>query len=140
MEETKELTIILPAYLEEENLRLLLPRIKSVASELTESFEIIVVDTETSMDGTSETCKENGIVYVNRTGGNTYGAAIRTGIANSKGDKIIFMDADGSHHPEFIKNLYAEKDNNDLVIASRYIEGGHTENSFVLILIYKIRS
>ncbi|MBK26557.1 MAG: glycosyl transferase family 2 [Halobacteriovorax sp.] len=135
---SKELSIIMPAYLEEENLRLLLPRVKAVAAELTSSFEIIIVDTEKPMDGTAEACKENDVLYFNRTGGNTYGAAIRTGIAKSQGQKIIFMDADGSHHPEFIKNLYAEKDSNDIVIASRYIEGGHTENSFILVLMSKI--
>ncbi|MCO4795468.1 MAG: glycosyltransferase [Bacteriovoracaceae bacterium] len=134
----KELSIIMPAYLEEENLRLLLPRVKAVAAELTPSFEIIIVDTEKAMDGTPEACKENDVLYFNRTGGNTYGAAIRTGIAKAQGQKIIFMDADGSHHPEFIKELYAEKDTNDIVIASRYIEGGHTENSFLLVLMSKI--
>lgn len=138
MNEKIELSIVLPAYLEEENLRLLLPRVKSIAEEITNSFEIIIVDTERPMDGTPEACQKNNVVYVNRTGGNTYGAAIRTGISKSNGDKIIFMDADGSHHPEFIKELYAEKDQNDLVIASRYIEGGHTENSFILILMSKI--
>lgn len=138
MNEEIKLSILLPAYLEEENLRILLPRIKAIASELTDKFEIIIIDTEKPMDGTSEACKENGVLYVNRTGGNTYGAAIRTGISKSRGEKVIFMDADGSHHPEFIKKLYAEKDQYELVIASRYIEGGHTENSTILVLMSKI--
>ena len=47
------------------------------------------------------------------------------------------MDADGSHYPEFIKKLWAEKDQNEIVIASRYIEGGHTENSAALVLMSK---
>ncbi|MCO4754004.1 MAG: glycosyltransferase [Bacteriovoracaceae bacterium] len=138
MKLTKDLSIIMPAYLEEENLRLLLPRIKSVVSELTQNFEIIVVDTEKAMDGTPQACEETSVVYVNRTGGNTYGAAIRTGISNAQGKNIIFMDADGSHYPEFIKKLYAERESYDVVIASRYIEGGHTENSAVLVLMSKI--
>jgi len=138
MSEKIDLSIILPAYLEEENLRLLLPRIINVCTQLAPSFEVIVVDTEKPMDGTSIACQEAGITYVNRTGGNTYGAAIRTGIAKSSGEKIIFMDADGSHHPEFIKKLYSQKDSHDIVIASRYIKGGNTENSKVLILMSRI--
>ncbi|CBW25296.1 putative glycosyl transferase protein [Halobacteriovorax marinus SJ] len=138
MELTKDLSVILPAYLEEENLRLLLPRITKVCSEITSSYEVIVVDTEASMDGTPNACAESKVEYFNRTGGNTYGAAIRTGISMANGKKIIFMDADGSHHPEFIKKLYHEKDGSDVIIASRYMEGGHTENSPILILMSKI--
>jgi len=138
MELTKNLSIVLPAYLEEENLRLLLPRINKVCSEITNTYEILVIDTEKAMDGTPNACNENGASYINRTGGNTYGAAIRTGVKSASGKKIIFMDADGSHHPEFIKSLYSEKDTSDVVIASRYMEGGHTENSPLLILMSKI--
>lgn len=133
-----ELSIILPAYLEEENLRLLLPRVNNVASSICQSFEVLIIDTEKAMDGTEQACLENNVQYINRTGGNSYGAAIRTGISQARGKKIIFMDADGSHHPEFIKELWSEKDNHDLVIASRYVEGGITENSKILILMSKI--
>jgi dolichol-phosphate mannosyltransferase len=133
-----ELSVILPAYLEEENLRILLPRVKKVLDQLTPENEVIVVDTEKPMDGTKEACVEAGAIYINRTGSNTYGSAIRSGVEKAQGKSIIFMDADGSHYPEFIKKLWAERENNDIVIASRYIEGGHTENSAVLVLMSKI--
>lgn len=133
-----QLSVIMPAYLEEENLRILLPRVKNVLAELTPKSEIIVVDTQKSMDGTPKACKENGVTYINRTGSNTYGSAIRSGIATAQGESVLFMDADGSHYPDFIKELWAERESNDIVIASRYIEGGHTENSAVLVLMSKI--
>ncbi len=133
-----QLSVIMPAYLEEENLRILLPRVKKVLAELTSESEIIVVDTEKPMDGTPEACKEVGVTYINRVGSNTYGSAIRSGIAKAQGESIIFMDADGSHYPDFIKELWAERESNDIVIASRYIEGGHTENSTALVLMSKI--
>lgn len=128
MQLSKDLSVIMPAYLEEENLRILLPRVKNVLNKITENHEIIVVDTATPMDGSPEACRELGITYINRTGGNTYGAAIRTGIEKASGKSIIFMDADGSHYPEFINRLWENKEGNDIVIASRYIDGGHTEN------------
>lgn len=133
-----QLSVIMPAYLEEENLRILLPRVKKVLSELTTESEIIVVDTEKPMDGTPEACKEAEVTYINRSGSNTYGSAIRSGISKARGQSIIFMDADGSHYPAFIKELWAERENYDIVIASRYIEGGHTENSAALVLMSKI--
>ena len=48
------------------------------------------------------------------------------------------MDADGSHYPEFIKKLYDNRTGSNIVIASRYTDGGHTENSGVLVLMSKI--
>ena len=130
-----DLTVVLPSYLEEENLRLLLPRIKEHCQHLTPSFEILVVDTMTPMDGTEEVCKEIGVNYLNREGGNTYGDAVRTGISHSKGKKVVFMDADGSHPPSVLDELYSKKDEADIVIASRYVEGGFTENSRILVLM-----
>ncbi len=133
-----QLSVIMPAYLEEENLRILLPRVRAVLNEITTSFEIIVVDTEKPMDGTPKACEENEVVYINRSGSNSYGSAIRSGISKAQGEHIIFMDADGSHYPDFIKKLWSERESNDIVIASRYIEGGHTENSSALVLMSKI--
>lgn len=130
-----DLTVVLPSYLEEENLRLLLPRIKEHCQSLTPNFEILIVDTMTPMDATAEVCKDVGVTYLNRRSGNTYGDAVRTGISHSKGKKVIFMDADGSHPPSVLDELYQHKDQAQIVIASRYIEGGFTENSRVLVLM-----
>ena len=47
------------------------------------------------------------------------------------------MDADGSHPPSFVSKLYAEREN-DIVIASRYVRGGKTENAKMLILMSKL--
>lgn len=138
MNQPVDLSIILPSYLEEENLRILLPRIRKSVTKFTSSFEILVVDTEKQMDGTRLVCNENDVLYFNRAGGNSYGSAIRTGISKSRGKKIIFMDADGSHYPDFIGELYKEKDNADVIIASRYIEGGHTENNRYLVLMSRM--
>jgi dolichol-phosphate mannosyltransferase len=130
-----DLSIVLPAYNEEENLRLLIPRIRQVCEALSPSFEILVVDTVTPIDGTAEVCAEQQIRYLNRTGGNLYGDAVRTGIANSSGRFVIFMDADGSHPPHFLQDLYVRREEADVVVASRYVSGGFTENSRILVLM-----
>jgi dolichol-phosphate mannosyltransferase len=64
-----------------------------------------------------------------------YGDAIRTGISASRGRYVILMDADGSHDPGFLGELWTHRDTSDVVIASRYIKGGRTENPAMLILM-----
>ena len=128
------LSVILPAYQEAENLKSILPRIKKVVEDLNVEYEILVIDTMNSMDETEDICKEYNILYFHRMYDNSYGSAIRTGIERSKGNYIVFMDADGSHDPAEIKNMYdlIASNDADLVIGSRYCKGGYTDNNFVL--------
>jgi len=129
------ISIILPAYMEEENLRQLLPRLKTVISQIDSSAEIIVVDTLVPMDNTREVCELYGSRYINRQGSNFFGDAVRTGIREARGEFVVFMDADGSHPPEFIYNLWNARNDADVVIASRYINGGTTDNNWALVLM-----
>ncbi len=133
-----DLSVIIPAYLEEENLRIILPRLKSVLDTLSIKYEINVIDTMASKDNSREVCLANNVNYRSREKSDFYGDAVRTGIKYAQGQKIIFMDADGSHTPEFIPRLMEYSRDFDVVIASRYIAGGMTDNSFVLILMSKI--
>jgi len=133
--ESLELSIVLPAYEEAENLRLLLPALKAVAAALTPSHEILVVDASQPRDATPEVCAEHGVTYLPRRGGDYYGHAVRTGIADSRGRSVILMDADGSHNPTFLPQLWAHRETSDLVIASRYMPGGKTENPAILIFM-----
>jgi dolichol-phosphate mannosyltransferase len=131
-------SIIIPSYNEAENLKILLPRLIAMGNEYLLSYEVLVIDANISLDNTKEICQDTHIVYVNRTPANFYGDAIRTGIAIACGKFIISMDADGSHPPEFIPTLIANADSNDLVIASRYIKGGYTENKASLVWMSKL--
>ena len=125
----------MPCYLEEENLRMLLPRLVKELTTIGDTFEILIIDTMQTMDNTKDICKANKATYITRESGNNYGDAIRTGIKYAQGECIIFMDADGSHSPEFVHNLYKYKNEYDVVIASRYITGGSTDNNRLLILM-----
>jgi dolichol-phosphate mannosyltransferase len=109
-----ELSIVLPAYEEGENLDNLLPKLQDVARRIVGSHEILVIDTETPHDATPEACARHGARYVPREGGPMYGNAVGTGIARSQGRHVLFMDA---------------------VIASRYAPGGKTENPWILIFL-----
>lgn len=124
---------MIPAYLEEENLRILLPRITEVMAREGAPYEVVVVDTVKALDATEEACRLHGARCVRRAPSDSFGSAVRTGIEEARGDWVLFMDADGSHPPEFIPRLLERRTDSDLVIASRYVEGGYTENARPLI-------
>ncbi|MCZ6644177.1 MAG: glycosyltransferase [Gammaproteobacteria bacterium] len=132
------LSIVIPSYSEAENLSSLLPELGRVARELTENVEIIVIDTMEPTDNTEEVCRKLGVRYVRRAASDNYGDAIRTGIEVANGTYVIMMDADGSHSAEFIVQLWNQRENADIVIASRFMPGGSTDNPFVLTAMSKM--
>jgi dolichol-phosphate mannosyltransferase len=132
------LSVVCPSYLEEENLRLLLPRVRAVLEGLGRPFEILVVDAPEPVDATPEICRAEGVRHVARRPTGCYGDAFRTGLAEARGTLIACMDADGSHAPELLPALLARAETADLVIGSRYAAGGHTENPWILRLMSRI--
>lgn len=141
-----ELSIVLPAYQEAENLKILLPKLCRVLQNANLSWEALVVDTQQPIDDTPAVCSENAVRYVPRSSGNDYGDAVRSGIAQAKGKYVVFMDADGSHDAKDILALYDAIINGaDVAIGSRYIKGGSTHNgpvlrmmSFMVNLAYRV--
>jgi dolichol-phosphate mannosyltransferase len=128
-----DLTVIVPAYNEAETLRELLPQINAAAATLTPNFEVLILDTQMPTDDTGEVCAINGVRHIHRSGGNHYGDAIRTGIRDARGTYLLCMDADGSHSPSYFASMWAQRESCDIVIGSRYVAGGHTENPAILI-------
>jgi dolichol-phosphate mannosyltransferase len=128
-----ELTVMIPAYREAAALRTLLPKIVAAAGALTPSYEVLVIDTQERMDDTDDVCAIWDARHIRRRGGDQYGDAIRTGIAEARGRYILCMDADGSHNPASFASLWVERERWDIVIGSRYAPGGQTENPTILI-------
>jgi len=124
-----DLTIIIPSLNESDNLEKLIPEIKSeIGKKFT--YEIFIIDGINKDNKTFKITQENSIRYLNRIKNNDYGNAVRLGIKKSTGKYILFMDGDYSHNPKFILKLYENK-RYDVVIASRYVLGGKTDNSFL---------
>lgn len=128
------ISIVLPAYAEEENLIEMLPKIEKTMQSFPGDFNVWVIDTIQPTDNTKEVCEKFDFVnYQPRKNGNDYGDAIRTGIEVANGDWIIIMDADGSHNPQDILHLYQKANEGfDIVIGSRYVQGGNSDNSLIL--------
>ncbi|ADV82678.1 glycosyltransferase [Terriglobus saanensis] len=138
MSEPCELSIVMPAYREAESLKTLLPVLVLAARALSPDVEIIVSDARLPLDDTAEVCSVHGVRHLHRTGGDTYGDAVRSGITASKGTFVILMDSDGSHNPKELFKLWAKRESYDIVIGSRYIKGGNTENPAILIFMSRM--
>ncbi len=118
---------------EEENLKILLPRLTKILEEYGITHKILVVDTVVPKDGTPDLCREfENVVYLPTEGGTDgYGRAVRTGINNVNSQYAILMDGDLSHPPEIIPTMLDLRKTNDMVISSRYTEGGHSDDSTI---------
>jgi dolichol-phosphate mannosyltransferase len=133
-----DLSVVLPAYQEADNLRLLLPRLRESLAGLGVQTETIIVDAIEPIDETASLCAQFPVRYVRRRNSNCFGDAVRTGIAEAHGRHILFMDADGSHAPELIPALYASIGEADIIAASRYVPAGRTENGLILVLMSRL--
>ena len=118
------LSIVIPSFKESENLEIILPRLIKSLSILNIEYEILIIDSPISNDDTPEVCNKYDVNYKLRENGISYGDAIRTGIQSAKGERLLIMDADGSHDPDFVRVLWKFHGDYDVVIASRFAPGG----------------
>ncbi len=109
-----DLTVIMPAYNEEESIGEVINRIRAVNP----NWEIIVVD-DCSTDSTKEVAEKAGAKVVRHTYNLGNGAAVKTGALNAKHEILVFMDADGQHPPEKIPDLLTEYPAYDMAVGTR---------------------
>ncbi|HEY5561471.1 MAG TPA: glycosyltransferase [Clostridiaceae bacterium] len=132
------ISVVLLAYKEAENLKILFPRIIKSLKETGQDYEIILIDTKETLDETPQICKQFNVSYINQEEEH-YGGAFRTGIKYASKDQMLVLDCDGSHSPEAIVNIYDKyQEGYDLVIGSRYCKGGKTKDSFGSFVMSKI--
>ncbi|MBN2385007.1 glycosyltransferase family 2 protein [bacterium] len=111
------LSIVIPAYNEQDNIAQLVPQLVTVLTQLNRSFEIIVID-DGSTDNTFDVLKKLHQIYKQLTiirfrknFGQT--AALSAGFKQSRGEVIITLDADLQNDPE------------DIPVLLEQIEQGH---------------
>jgi len=122
------LSIVIPAYNEETGIAEIMNRVLSVREALksagVEGFELLVVN-DGSRDQTRKVAEEIAqqspdVRVINHPVNRGYGAALKTGFAQARGDLIGFLDADGTYPPEHFPQLcQAAMVGADLVIGSR---------------------
>ena len=119
------LSVIIPAYNEEDGIQDIMARVLAVRDALAKAgidkLELLVVD-DGSADRTAELVRAQvGVRLIQHRSNGGYGAALKTGFAAAHGDLIGFLDADGTYPPEYFPQLceWACQDSVDLVIGSR---------------------
>ena len=130
---SRQTLVIIPTYNELENLPLIVGRVRKARPDV----HILVVD-DGSPDGTGRLADEmasaepDRINVMHRTAKDGLGAAylVAFGWGLERGYSVLVeMDADGSHAPEQLYRLLDAIDTGaDLVIGSRYVEGGTVRN------------
>jgi hypothetical protein len=118
------LSIVIPAYNEENGIATIVERVQAVRPELARAgiaeMELLVVD-DGSHDGTADIVRRlEGVRLICHPQNRGYGAALKTGFGQATGELIGFLDADGTYPPEYFPQLcqLALKDT-ELVIGSR---------------------
>jgi len=122
---TPALAVVIPALNERENLERLLPALRDVLDDLGVTSEIVVADGG-STDGTRETAARRGARVVAQTE-RGYGGGLMAGFAATTAPWIVTMDADLSHRPVFVQELWKHRHEAEVLIASRYVPGGGAE-------------
>lgn len=118
------LSIVIPAYNEENGIAEIANRVLKVKPELVKvgvhEMELLVVD-DGSRDKTAEVAAGiAGVTLVRHPKNKGYGAALKTGFSKACGELIGFLDADGTYPPEYFPKLcQAALNGSDLVIGSR---------------------
>jgi glycosyltransferase involved in cell wall biosynthesis len=120
-EERPQLTVVIPAYNEEDTILRVVERVRAIPF----SLQIIVVD-DCSSDRTAELARGlEGVEFRRHEVNQGKGAALRTGFALARGRVVVVQDADLEYDPADIPGLIAPilEGHADVVYGSRLIGG-----------------
>jgi dolichol-phosphate mannosyltransferase len=127
--------VMVPTYNESSNIKLVIGEILNCGA----NADVLIVD-DMSPDGTykivEEISKTNNKVHLllrkERKGRGYAGKDGFLKALDMKADYIVEMDGDGSHSPKYIPEFLKTIENCDVVIGSRYINGGKDEERSIL--------
>ena len=123
--------VVIPTYNEKDNLDPIVSRVLASVPDA----DILIVD-DNSPDGTGRiadylSAADNRIHVLHGRGKSGLGNAYLSGFSWALGtnyDVVVEMDADGSHDPTELPNLLAALNVADLVLGSRWVQGGTVVN------------
>src|SRR5687768_2008093 len=123
MEDRPYLSLVIPAYNEQENIPTLLDRVSAALSHVGRPYEVIIID-DGSTDDTPRLLREamasRPWLRVLRMGRNSgQSAAFEAGFEAARGEVIATIDADLQNDPEEIPRLLPMLDGYDMVTGWR---------------------
>jgi len=121
--DTKSLTLFLPCYNEEANLKKVIKDATDILPKIIDEFEILIID-DGSQDKTGEiadnlSSKKKEIRVVHHSKNMGYGAALRSGFKHSTKDLVFFTDGDGQFNLEEITKLLPHINRYEIVTGYR---------------------
>jgi dolichol-phosphate mannosyltransferase len=127
--------VCLPTYNERENIEPMVRALDDVFRRHDLDARVLVID-DSSPDGTGEIADRlanefSFLSVLHRPKKEGLGPAYLAGFVwalATDADRIVEMDCDFSHDPEDLPRLLAASADADLVLGSRYVEGGGTRN------------
>ena len=142
----KVISLVIPAYNERGNLPPLMDHLKKVLEfNHVYSFQVIIVDdgsTDKSEDDLDllEKRLENKIDFLTLSSNFGHEVAMRAGLDHSKGEAVVFLDADLQHPPQLINDMLRAWERGKKLVLTRRIK--NDDNSLIYekisYLYYKI--
>ena len=127
------LTVAIPACNEEQNIRRIPGELMPVLKRIGMPYEVLIID-DGSKDGTALEARKlmkkfRTVRLVQHPRNLGLGAGTRTGVKNTRGTLLVFLDADFTFHPREIPKLLAKyrSGDYDCVIGSQFGKGGRTK-------------
>jgi dolichol-phosphate mannosyltransferase len=117
-----DLSVVIPALHEGPNLQVLLPLVRQVIDDLGIRYELLIVTQELDPETVAAAKQAHAEIVEQEEKG--YGGALLAGFERAGGEYLLTMDADLSHRPDFIRELWARRQDAEVSIASRYVPGG----------------
>ena len=123
MSDRLDLSVVIPALNEGPNLADLLPKLCKVLAGLKIQYEILII-THHADSQTIKVAAQFGVKVIEQQE-RGYGGALLTGFATARGTYILTMDADLSHQPIIVRDLWSRRQGAEITVASRYVDGGN---------------
>jgi dolichol-phosphate mannosyltransferase len=130
------ISIVIPCFNESEGIPHLVSELKNLEERLTDTHELVFVD-DGSLDSTYERLthfykdrKNKDVNIIRHSKNRGLGAAVQTGISNSKGYYVATVDADCTYELTYMLKMLdiIKKEKADIITASPYHPEGSTFN------------
>jgi glycosyltransferase involved in cell wall biosynthesis len=123
-----QISVVVPVYNEEKSIEKLIKNLKKVMRNTGYSYEIIVVD-----DGSTDKSREilgdiKDVRVVDHRENKGYGASLKSGIKESRGEWNLIIDADDTYPPGDIPKILKDAGDYDMVVGARV--GGKVDIPF----------